>query len=310
MKNILVTGGAGYIGNEIINVLKESSDNKVFVIDSLLYTPSYLKNVNFTFGDVSDISFMRNYLAKTQIDVIIHMAGIVGDEACRIHRIAAYSTNVESVKILKDIFNGVIIFPSSCSVYGKNSSVLDEDSPVNPLSFYGENKVEAEEILKDRDKTRIYRLGTVHGIVERFRNDLVVHTLTLKALIHGKMQVYGDQQWRPLVHVKDVARTFCQNLDIEKFEIFNLSSKNYRIIEIAEHIQKRLPTALLEITNIPFEDERNYRVSNAKIKAKFLADNYTIDDTINDIIGVYKDGRIKNFSDIIYSNVGKVEFKI
>ena len=97
---------------------------------------------------------------------------------------------------------------------------------------------------------------------------------------------------------------------IEKFEIFNLSSKNYRIIEIAEHIQKRLPTALLEITNIPFEDERNYRVSNAKIKAKFLADNYTIDDTINDIIGVYKDGRIKNFSDIIYSNVGKVEFKI
>lgn len=307
---ILVTGGDGYIGSAIVNCLLKSGHD-VYVIDILMYNKDYFKKVYFQRADVSDSKFMKKFLNIHKFDTIIHMAGIVGDEACRIHRKDNQKTNIDSVKIISDHFDGLLIFPSSCSVYGSNKSIVNENSKLNPLSIYAESKVAAETILKNRPSTIIYRFGTLHGLSDRFRNDLVVNTLTLKALAHEKIPIYGGNQWRPLVHVQDVASTICANLKKVYSGIYNLSSINSRIIDVANAIKEILPKTQICIKEIPFQDKRDYRVSTKRIKKTMLCfDKYSINDTILSIEQLYNEGRIKNISDIYYSNLGRLEFKI
>lgn len=310
MRNILVTGGAGYVGSAVVEVLKDYTHMKLFVIDSLLYKDDYLEDVNFVRGDVTDEQFISEFLKINDIDTVIHMAGIVGDEACRIHNKTGHAVNVKSVQILVDNFDGLIIFPSSCSVYGSNENILTEESPLSPLTAYAQSKVDAERILAGRDKCVIYRFGTLHGISKRFRNDLVVNTLTLKAIVHGKMSIFGGNQWRPLIHVTDVASTICGNLATEKYGTYNLSTNNHTIIEIAETIKKLIPHTKIDLTQLPFEDQRNYRVSTEKSNSISTFNLFSIEATVNSILKLHKEGRIKNYSDIQYSNIGRMEYTI
>ena len=197
--DILVVGGAGYVGGGIVDLLSKKHD--VTVYDSLIYENSFRKDVNFIFGDIRDYKKLNPIFKK--YDAVVWLAALVGDGACAINPTLTHEINAETVSNLIKNFNGKIIFLSTCSVYGAQDGILNEDSSVNPLSEYASSKLIAEKYLKDSDAI-IFRLGTLFGIGDQFsriRLDLVVNILTTKALQDKKMSVFGGDQWRPLLHV-------------------------------------------------------------------------------------------------------------
>lgn len=299
--DILVVGGAGYVGGGIVDLL--SKKYKVTVYDSLIYENSYRKNVDFIFGDIRDYKKINNIL--DQYDAVIWLAALVGDGACAINPALTHEINSETVKNLAKNFKGKIVFLSTCSVYGAQEGILDESSEVNPLSEYASSKLIAEKYLADSDSI-IFRLGTLFGIGDKFsriRLDLVVNILTTKAYIDKKMSVFGGEQWRPLLHVKDVANAIAHTLDAQTNGVFNLHYKNFKIIEIANEIKNKISDVEIETTPLPFQDARNYQVSSDKLKdaTGFQA---TVDLTqgINEMYELISSNRIKDINDPRYSN--------
>ena len=298
---VLNVGGAGYVGGGIVDLL--SKENEVTVYDSLIYENSYRKNVDFIFGDIRDYKKINNIL--DQYDAVIWLAALVGDGACAINPALTHEINSETVKNLAKNFKGKIVFLSTCSVYGAQEGILDESSEVNPLSEYASSKLIAEKYLADSDSI-IFRLGTLFGIGDKFsriRLDLVVNILTTKAYIDKKMSVFGGEQWRPLLHVKDVANAIAHTLDTQTNGVFNLHYKNFKIIEIANEIKNKISDVEIETTPLPFQDARNYQVSSDKLKdaTGFQA---TVDLTqgINEMYELISSNRIKDINDPRYSN--------
>jgi nucleoside-diphosphate-sugar epimerase len=298
---VLIVGGAGYVGGGIVDLL--SKENEVTVYDSLIYENSYRKNVDFIFGDIRDYKKINNIL--DQYDAVIWLAALVGDGACAINPALTHEINSETVKNLAKNFKGKIVFLSTCSVYGAQEGILDESSEVNPLSEYASSKLIAEKYLADSDSI-IFRLGTLFGIGDKFsriRLDLVVNILTTKAYIDKKMSVFGGEQWRPLLHVKDVANAIAHTLDAQTNGVFNLHYKNFKIIEIANEIKNKISDVEIETTPLPFQDARNYQVSSDKLKdaTGFQA---TVDLTqgINEMYELISSNRIKDINDPRYSN--------
>ena len=298
---VLIVGGAGYVGGGIVDVL--SNDNEVTVYDSLIYENSYRKNVDFIFGDIRDYKKINSILK--QYDAVIWLAALVGDGACAINPNLTHEINSETVKNLVSNFKGKIVFLSTCSVYGAQEGVLDENSEVNPLSEYALSKLNAEKYLADADSI-IFRLGTLFGVGDQFsriRLDLVVNILTTKAYIDKKMSVFGGEQWRPLLHVKDVANAIGHTFDTQTNGIFNLHYKNFKIIEIANEIKNKISDVEIETTPLPFQDARNYQVTSNKLK-DLTGFEAAIDLTqgINEMYQLISSNRIKDINDPRYSN--------
>ena len=215
--NILVVGGAGYVGGGIVDKLKQT--HNVTVYDSLIYEESYRKDVNFVYGDIRNHNKLLPLLKEN--DAVIWLAALVGDGACSINPELTFEINSESVKFLANNFDKRVIFLSTCSVYGAQEGLLDESSTINPLSEYASSKVQAEQYLSDSNAI-IFRLGTLFGISDEFsriRLDLVVNILVTKALTEGKLTVFGGEQWRPLLHVVDVANAIAHTIFIKFFTI-------------------------------------------------------------------------------------------
>ena len=238
-------------------------------------------------------------------DAVVWLAALVGDGACSINPTLTHEINSETVKNLVKNFNGKIIFLSTCSVYGAQEGVLDENSEVNPLSEYASSKLIAEKYLEESDAI-IFRLGTLFGISDQFsriRLDLVVNILTTKALVDKKMSVFGGDQWRPLLHVKDVANAIEHNISSNTKGIFNLHYKNFKIIEIAEKIKEKIPDVSIETTPLPFQDARNYQVSSDKLKLEtgFEA-SIELTQGIEEMYNLISSNRIKDINDPRYSN--------
>ena len=299
--DILVVGGAGYVGGGIVDLLSKKHD--VTVYDSLIYENSFRKDVNFIFGDIRDYKKLNPILKN--YDAVVWLAALVGDGACAINPTLTHGINAETVSNLTKNFNGKIVFLSTCSVYGAQDGILNEDSSVNPLSEYASSKLIAEKYLEDSDAI-IFRLGTLFGIGDQFsriRLDLVVNILTTKALQDKKMSVFGGDQWRPLLHVKDVANAIDRTLETDVNGIFNLHHKNYKIIELAEKIKEKIPGVVIETTPLPFQDTRNYQVSSEKLKvATGFEALIEIDQGINEVYDLISSNRIKDINDPRYSN--------
>ena len=298
---ILVVGGAGYVGGGIVDTLSEK--NEVTVYDSLIYESSYRKDINFIYGDIRDYKKINTIL--NNFDAVVWLAALVGDGACSINPSLTHEINSETVKNLVKNFNGKIVFLSTCSVYGAQEGVLDENSEVNPLSEYASSKLTAEKYLEESDAI-IFRLGTLFGISDQFsriRLDLVVNILTTKALVDKKMSVFGGDQWRPLLHVKDVANAIDHNISSNTTGIFNLHYKNFKIIEIAEKIKEKMPDVSIETTPLPFQDARNYQVSSDKLKLEtgFEA-SIELTQGIEEMYNLISSNRIKDINDPRYSN--------
>lgn len=300
---ILITGGAGLVGTAIVRALQQMPEHKFLVVDNLLYESDYLLNVPFKGGDISDPAFLIRVLTEFKPDAVIHLAGIVGDGACAVRPYEAYRINLDSVRTLCNMYDGRIIFPSSCSVYGVNNDLVTEEAELSPLSLYASLKSNAERVLEGKN-VFIPRLGTLHGVSGRLRNDLVVNILTLRALTTQKIRVFGGEQYRPLLHVKDAVDTFIYQCTAEHTGIFNLVEGNYRIFDIAEKVQEMIPGTEMEVVETSFEDSRNYKASSEKAyKAWGFAPRFQIHDTINDLIQVYNENRVKDFSNMKYSNL-------
>jgi len=311
MKKILITGCAGLVGRAVLSHLStEETYDDYLGVDNLLYEDDFLHNLPFKRGDVGDPSFMVPLLKEYNPTHVIHLAGIVGDAACSSRPKEAYKANVTSLEILRDNFDGRIIWASSCSVYGANDNLVDETSPLNPLSFYAEMKVKGEEILKDKNAL-IMRLGTLHGVSGRLRSDLIVNILAIRALTEGKVSVFGGEQYRPLLCVHDLTNWIINTfLDSKEVGVFNLGENNYRIIDLANIVKEVLPETIIDVTKMQFEDKRNYKVSFEKSKRIFgISPRYSVYNTIESIKVMHSEGRIKDYSNMKYSNMSALQIK-
>lgn len=302
MKNVLIVGGAGYVGGAITDIIKEANFN-VRVYDNLLYEDSYRKEVDFVYGDILDTASLYPHLQWA--DVVVWLAAIVGDGACQLNPDLTIAVNQEAVKWLSENFKKRIIFMSTCSVYGAQDKELDELSPKNPLSLYASTKLKAEEYLHNSDAI-IFRLGTLFGVGDlysRIRLDLVVNILTIKAHSVGKISVFGGDQFRPLLHVKDVARAVLMNLESNHTGVYNLHRQNVRIRDLAYQVRNHFPDIVIEETEMPFQDTRNYRVTCEKARRTFNYKSiHSIDEGIDELKFLVETRRIKNLNSPRYSN--------
>jgi len=302
MTNVLIVGGAGYVGGGITDRLA-AAGHRVRVYDSLLYEDVYLKPVDFVYGDVRDRATLRRELAWA--DVVVWLAALVGDGACSHDAALTREINVESVRWLTEEFDRRIVFMSTCSVYGAMDGMLREDSPTNPLSLYAVTKLEAERLLQ-RANAISFRLGTLFGLGDsysRIRMDLVLNTLTVKACLFGRISVFGGEQFRPLLHVKDVAEAVAAAVDSPATGIYNLHAVNLRITEVAELVQRHVPDLKVNRTEMKFQDARNYKVSSDKARAELgFTPRYVPEEGVLEIKRLVEQGRIRDVTSPRFSN--------
>lgn len=303
-KKILIVGGAGYIGGYLTDLLDQNGF-KVVVYDNLIYEDRFMKKVPFVYGDIRDTDKLSEIIKD--FDVVIWLAAIVGDGACSLDPDLTKKINLASVEWLVENYHGKIVFTSTCSVYGAspNDSILQlEDT--NPISLYATTKLEAEKILLSKAKDPlIFRLGTLFGVSDehsRIRLDLVVNILTKKGTLGEPLTVYGGGQWRPLLHVKDVAEAILFGIENDVDGLYNLSNENYRIKDVAYEIQKIIPEVVISFYNVKFEDLRNYRVDPKRFKSFGWEPKHSLEEGILEIHNIIKEKRIKDPADFNYSN--------
>jgi len=316
---ILVTGGAGYLGNVISSKLLDAG-YKVAVLDNLAYGDAGLKdlrgNSNFEFirGDICSIKNV--FSAAKGSKSVIALAAIVGDPAAALNEEETLLTNYESTKILVEACNHYnverLIFASSCSVYGANDSlILNEGSWLNPLSLYAKTRIMSEKTLHTNCKTvipTILRLSTLFGLSNRMRFDLVANIFSAKAKCEGRIEIFGGDQWRPMLHIKDAADAFIQineaHTDKIKNEVFNVGSNelNFKIKEIGDAVKKIAPNT--EVILDPKDtDCRDYRVSFDKLREAIgFKPKISLEAGVREIVDKF-DFTQRNYRDDIYYNV-------
>lgn len=306
-KKILVIGGGGYVGG-ITTDLLAAAGHRVTVFDNLMYEKRYLKDCNFIYGDVRDTSKLLKIHHK--FDEIIWLAAIVGDGACAQNPDLTKSINVDSIKNFLRQAKRRLIYLSTCSVYGAQNRILDENSPTKPLSLYAYTKLEAEKSVAKYNGL-IFRLGTLFGLGDnysRVRLDLVVNFLTLRAFQDGHITVFGGDQWRPLLAVTDAGHYLVEAVTTNLSGIYNLKLENVRISDLAARLKRIFPKLTVTFTDIQFEDLRNYRVSNKKSKADFkFTPVITVEEEAKRLKKIFSEGRIQNVNEDIYYNTNYVK---
>ena len=272
---ILITGGAGYVGTTLIPQLF-AHGHEVTVYDSLLFGGDYIipffRNPNFKFikGDIRDLEELKK--ATKDADVIIHLAAIVGYPACRKEPDLARAVNVDGTKnvIAATTNDQLIIYASTGSNYGAVEDVCTEETPLNPLSLYGQTKTLAEKMLLEQRNTIGYRFATAFGVSPRTRLDLLINDFTYKAITQGYLVIYEKHFMRTFIHVHDMGRAFVfgiENKDKMIKNIYNVGSEkmNYSKEQICELIKDKTDTFVHYADIGEDADKRNYVVSYDKI---------------------------------------------
>jgi len=303
----LVVGGAGYIGGLTVDILLNKGHD-VTVYDNLLYETRFLKPCKFIYGDIRDTDKLVSI--HDDFDSIIWLAAIVGEGACDHDKALTREVNVNSLKRFLDRTERPIVFTSTCSVYGATDDLVNEESPTNPLSLYAAVKLEAEKFVSDNNGT-VFRLGTVYGLGDtysRIRLDLVVNYLTLKALRDKKLTIYGGQQWRPIISVRDVAEYLSESIERQYNDIFVVKTLNIKIIELTDIVKKIFPDTKVDIVDMKLKDTRSYRVDSSKAETFFSTKPHvTVEEEILKLKKVFEEHRIKETSDGVYYNTKHVK---
>ncbi|NGX98524.1 MAG: NAD-dependent epimerase/dehydratase family protein [Candidatus Afipia apatlaquensis] len=317
---ILVIGGAGYIGSALVEKLLNLGKH-VTVLDAMHYGDEPLARVaghpelTIVREDFRHIEVLTRVMSG--IGAVIHLGGLVGDPACAVDPDLTVDINVTATKLVGEIAKARgakrFIFASSCSVYGACDEAVDETSHFNPQSLYARSKVASEALLGALDSddfaVTCLRFATVYGISGRTRFDLVANLLCAKAVRDGVITVFGADQWRPFVHVDDVARAIMTALTapVERVagEVFNVGSdtQNYTLGELAALIKAQVPDARV-VSDDNCTDKRNYRVSFAKIRDRLgFEPAWTLERGIAQVISVVRSNEVGHYSLPTYSNV-------
>lgn len=312
MKKILVTGGAGYIGNILTRDLLKDSNNLVTVLDSFSYSQqsSFFeiinkKNLNVVNEDVRNKEVLDKHISRN--DVILPLAGVVGAPACEKNKLLATELNLEQmVNIKKKISkNQILIVPITNSGYGigEKDKFCDENSPLNPISHYGKTKVEAEKHISELENFISLRLATVFGVSTRMRVDLLVNDFTLKAVRDKYIVLFEEHFKRNFIHVKDVSSAFLfciSNFKSMKSNIYNvgLEDANLSKLDLCKIIEKKTDLKIISSKIGSDPDKRDYIVSNKKIYSTGWKPEVSLDEGIEELIKFYKFINLSNFSNV------------
>ena len=317
--NVLVVGGAGYVGSIAARLLLDQG-YEVTVLDALLYGSEGLKTIagrrgfRLVVGDTRDLPVLLDLLPR--MTAVIHLGELVGDPACDLDPAVTRAVNEDATAGLAELAadHGVerFVYASSCSVYGATDLVAHEDGRLNPVSLYGRLKADAETAILRHASRRfhptIFRLATAYGLSHRPRFDLVVNLLAARAATDGRLMIQGGGQWRPFVHVADVAELFVRSLsmstELVSGQVFNVGSnaQNHTIRDVAEIVREQVPAVEIEIGEQL--DHRNYRVAFDKVAdALGFRPAHTVASGVAEIVAAIRSGEIADVSHPTYSNV-------
>jgi nucleoside-diphosphate-sugar epimerase len=315
---VLVLGGAGYIGSCLVRKLL-AAGRSVRVMDSLVYGDDAIRDIlghpNLTL-QVGDCRRIQDLVAAVKgVDSIVHLAAIVGDPACEVDPQTSLEINYLATRMLIEVAKGSgirhFVFASSCSVYGATDFLVDEFSNAAPISLYGQTKADSEKALLEAQSNTfhpvILRLATVFGLSYRPRFDLVVNLLTAKARAEGLITIFNGTQWRPFIHVQDVAEGIMQilnaPLEVVSGEIYNLGDErmNYTLAQVGQQILAAFPATQIE--QIENADRRNYRVSFGKIRNQVgFRCRISLEEGIREIWKAFEEKLIIDYTDAKYYN--------
>ena len=298
-ENVLITGGAGYLGSVLAEVLLDNGYH-VTVFDNLMYKQTSLlhlcdnKNFSFVKGDVTNHKEFLPQIVNS--NVIIPLAAIVGAPACDANKKLATDVNYGQIQFIVDNLrkNQKLLMPNTNSQYGSSDSIITEDSPFNPLSHYAITKCNAEEYIMDWGNGICLRLATVFGSSPRMRTDLLVNDFVYKTMTEGVLVLFQSHFKRNYIHVKDIAYTFLhciKNYKKLNGEVFNvgLSDANLNKMELAQKIKTYYPNLVIIENEFSTDiDNRNYIVSNDKLESFGWKPKYSIDNGIEELITAYQ----------------------
>jgi len=309
--NILVTGGAGYLGSIMVPDLLQAG-HRVTVLDNFMYRQSGLNHVcyhpAFTVvrGDIRVESVIAPLIKKA--DVVIPLAALVGAPLCNQDPVGATTINHDAITMMLKLLSKEqrIVMPTTNSAYGTGdeNNFCTEESPLRPISQYAIEKVAIEKEILQHSNAISFRLATVFGMSPRMRTDLLVNDFAYRAVYDRFVVLFESHFKRNYVHVRDVSRVFrhaLKNYDTMKGQIYNvgLSDANVSKKELCERIQKHVPDfVFMEAAVGKDPDQRNYVVSNAKIESTGFKPEFTLDAGIAELIKGYT--MIKNS---VYGNV-------
>ena len=319
---VLITGGAGYVGSTLAPLLL-AAGHEVRILDRLSYGGESLLGVwshpdfEFAHGDVRDRETVRN--AVSDCDAVVHLAAIVGDPACARDPETARAVNLEaSMNLIEESRRSGVrrfVFASTCSNYGKmkdSSQFVNEESELQPVSLYAETKVAVEKSLLasagDGWCPTPLRFATVFGVSPRMRFDLTVNEFTMEMITKKHLIVFGEQFWRPYVHVFDAARGIACVLSAPEQavagRVFNVGStdQNLQKQQIVELIRPFVPDAKIEFVH-KNEDPRDYRVSFDRILGELgYKTTRSVVEGIAEVAKLVRIGAISNLADSRYRN--------
>ena len=312
MQKVLITGGAGYLGSVLTEVLL-SKGYKVTVFDSLVYKQLSLtqfchnQNFNLVVGDVRDTQLLSD-LVETH-DIIVPLAAIVGMPACKKDPDLTVAVNYQQIDdIVHFMWKGQkLLVPNTNSQYGSSDSIITEESPFNPLSLYAQTKCDAEKAVLDSGNGISLRLATVFGVSYRQRMDLLVNDFVYRAFTDEFLVLFESHFLRNYVHVRDVAKAFVHL--IENYETCNnnafnvgLTSANMSKLQLAQKVKEYIPNLVIIEEQFKEDfDKRNYVVSNEKLERTGWACDYSLDAGIPELLSAYK--MISNFKNKDFTNL-------
>jgi nucleoside-diphosphate-sugar epimerase len=300
---ILITGGAGYLGSILCErLLEDSKDYDVTVLDNLIYSQHSLFHLcanprfDFVFGDARDEQLVAR-LAKAA-DVIIPLAAIVGAPACDRDPLLARTVNLEAIQMVNRLRSPsqLVVYPTTNSGYGTQSGEVycTEETPLEPISLYGQTKSQAEQVLLESPNTITLRLATVFGLSPRFRLDLLVNHFVYAAVTDGYLVIFEKDFKRNYIHIRDVADCFvhcienCKRMEGRPYNV-GLDAANLSKEELALTIKKYVPNFYIHFSEVGSDpDKRNYIVSNQRLREAGFEAKRSLEQGIVELIKGYR----------------------
>ncbi len=315
--NVVVTGGAGYLGSVLVPKLVRRG-HRVRVVDLGYFGLGHLKMLMPAIdlrredlrGIVHDVAFGRELLRDA--DCVVHLAAISNDPSAELHPELTEQVNVDVTLRLAELARergARFLFSSSCSIYGEAEGEIDESGALHPLTVYARSKVAAEEGLADlADATWtpiVLRNGTLFGHSARMRFDLVVNIFSLHAALYREIKVFGDGlQWRPFLHVSDCARAFIHFMEQpgSGHACYNIANENLRVVDLVEVFRDLVPRLTVTHLATPDVDRRNYRASTWRMREAGFAPRISVEIGGEEMVDAITSGVVPDPESVFYRN--------